>query len=66
MKEHTIIVIMANVNVAGKTVPEQKSATSAVEADVSQVAWHMPLIPSQRKEGFTDKTLVGVSTSCFA
>ena len=66
MKEHTIIVIMANVNVAGKTFPERKSATSAIEANVSKVAWHMLLIPSQRKEDFTDRILVGVSTSCFA
>ena len=41
MKEHTIIVIMANVNVAG----EIRSLLSVAKAHVSQVVWHMPLIP---------------------
>ena len=56
MKEHTIIVVMANVNVAGKISVVRKSATFAAKAHVFQVAWHMPPIPSQRKEGSTDRT----------
>lgn len=56
MKEHTIIVVMANVNVAGKKSVVRKSATSAAKAHVFQVAWHMPPIPSQRKEDSTDRT----------
>lgn len=65
MKEHTIIVIMANVNVAGKTFG-QKSVTLAIDANVCKVAWHMPLIPSPRNGAFTDKILAGASTSCSA
>lgn len=34
MKEHTIIVVMANVNVAGKTPLVRKSAASAADANV--------------------------------
>lgn len=45
MKEHTIIVVMANVNVAGETSLVRKGATTAEEANASQVAWHTPLIP---------------------
>ena len=56
MKEHTIIVVMANVNVAGKKPVVRKSATSAAKAHVFQVAWHMPPIPSQHKEDSTDRT----------
>lgn len=68
MKEHTIIVIMANVNVAGKTFWANKrmGVTLAIDANVCKVAWHMPLIPSPRKEDFTDRTLAGASISCFA
>lgn len=66
MKEHTIIVVMANVNVAGMTSAPRKSAISAAEAHVFQVVWHMPPIPSQRKEDFTDRTSDGGSTFYFA
>ena len=33
MKEHTIIVVMANVNVAGETSPMQMSVASRIEAN---------------------------------
>ena len=62
MKEHTIIVVMANVNVAGETFLAPLNAGSAAGANVFQVVWHMPLTPSQRKEGFMDRTLDGDST----
>ncbi len=45
MKEHTIIVIMANVNVAGETFLAGRSLLSMAKAHVSQVVWHMPLTP---------------------
>ena len=62
MKEHTIIVVMANVNVAGKRILGRMSATSAAEANVSQGVLRMPLILSQRKEDFMDRILDGDST----
>ena len=62
MKEHTIIVVMANVNVAGERVPRVEAHWSAAKADVLQVVWHTLLIPSLPKEDFMVKTLDGGST----
>lgn len=61
MKEHTIIVVMANVNVAGNTTLLRLSTMSATGADVSQVVLRTLQIPLQRKEAFTDKILDGDS-----
>ena len=50
MKEHTIIVVMANVNVAGETSTAQISATSAIGAndDSGGVAYATDTITAQR------------------
>ena len=50
MKEHTIIVVMANVNVAGETSPAEISATSAIGAndDSGGVAYATDTITAQR------------------
>ena len=50
MKEHTIIVVMANVNVAGETFTVQMSATSVIEAndDPGGVAYATDTITAQR------------------
>lgn len=66
MKEHTIIVVMANVNVASERTFVRTNPTAAAEADVSQMVWHTPLIPSQRKGDFMGRILDGDSTFCFA
>ena len=50
MKEHTIIVVMANVNVAGETSPMQMSVASAIEANnhPGGVAYATDTITAQR------------------